>query len=189
MHLGLAGEYVASTDADVRYKATAESNVAPALVDTGTLAASHAGIHGLELAIQEGPFLLQSEYLGAVAAPDDASPVFFFGGYVSLSAFLTGEARPYDRGRGAFGMAVPNVPFSIGDRRWRGAVEAGVRYSYLDLDHGDVTGGRDHAVSVGINWYWNQHVRLMFDYGITAVTGSKPDGTLQVFQTRLQLVY
>ena len=189
IHLGVAGEYVLSTSASVRYKATPESSLAPPLVDTGRVDASHAGVHGLELAVQQGPFMLQSEYLGAVVAPSHDSPTLFFGGYVALSALLTGEVRPYDRRRGAFGMPVPTIPFSFRDRRWRGAWEVGMRYSYLDLDAGGVTGGRDHALSFGVNWYWNRHVRLMADYGLTAVIGDKPNGTLHVFQTRLQLVY
>jgi phosphate-selective porin OprO/OprP len=189
VHLGFAGQYVHSTDADVRYKASAESFFAPALVDTGSIDASNAGVHGLELAIQDGPFLLQSEYLGAVVAPRRHDPALFYGGYLQLSALLTGEVRPYDRRRGAFGMPVPMVPFSLRDRVWRGAWEVGLRYSYLDLDAGGVAGGRDHALSVGVNWYWNRHVRLMADYGFTSIIGDKPDGTLHIFQTRLQLVY
>ena len=189
VHLGLAGEYVLSTSASVHYKATPESSLAPPLVDTGTIAASHAGVHGLELAIQRGPFLVQSEYLGSVVAPEDRPAALFFGGYVSISALLTGEARPYDRRRGAFGMPIPTVPFSLRDRLWHGAVEIGMRYSYLDLDAGGVSGGRDHALSFGLNWYWNRHLRIMADYALTVVTGDKPDGTLQAFQTRLQLVY
>ena len=178
-----------STSASVHYKATPESALAPPLVDTGSIDASHAGVQGLELMLQQGPFLLQSEYLGSVVAPDHGSAALFFGGYAALSALLTGEVRPYDRRRGAFGMPVPAVPFSFAERRWRGAWEVGMRYSYLDLDAGGVAGGRDHALSFGVNWYWNRHLRLMADYGLTAVIGGKPDGTLHIFQTRLQLVY
>ena len=103
---------------------------------------------------------------------------------------LTGEVRPYDRHLRAFGMVEPAVPFAPRERhRRRGAFEIGARYSYLDLDGGGGGGGRDHAVSVGLNWYWNRHVRVMADYGLTIVGGDQPDGTLQVFQSRLQLVY
>ena len=189
VHLGLAGSYVLSTSSSLRYKANPESALAPPLVDTGTVAAEHAGVHGVELAVQRGPFLLQSEYLGAVVAPEERSPALFWGGYVALSALLTGEARPYDRRRGAFGMPVPAVPFSFRERRWRGAFEVGVRYSYLDLDAGGAGGGRDHALSLGLNWYWNRHLRIMADYALNVVGSDQPDGTLQVFQTRLQLVY
>lgn len=189
VHLGLAGEFVLSSSASVRYKATPESSFAPALVDTGKMDASHAGVHGFELAIQQGSFLLQSEYLGSVVPPDGGRTALFWGGYVAISTLLTGEVRPYDRRRGAFGMPVPDVPFSLRERQWRGAWEIGMRYSYLDLDAGGVAGGRDHALSFGINWYWNRHLRVMADYGLTMVTGDKPDGTLQVFQSRLQLVY
>ena len=189
LHLGIAGQYVLSTAAHIRYKANPESYFAPALVDTGTIAASHAGVYGLELALQRGPLLLQSEQLGAVVAPDHDAERFLFGGYTQLSWLATGETRPYDHRRGAFGMPTPFVPFSPRERRWRGAVELGARYAYLDLDAGPVHGGRDHALSLGINWYWNRHVRVMADYAVTFVAGAKPNGSLQAFQTRLQLVY
>jgi phosphate-selective porin OprO/OprP len=112
-----------------------------------------------------------------------------FGDYVAAGWLLTGEVRPYDRPRGAFGMPTPHIPFSFRDRQWRGAWEVGARWSYLDLDAPGITGGRDHAFSLGLNWYWNPHVRLMLDYGATLVDGRKPDGTVHVVQTRMQLVY
>ena len=51
VHLCVAGQYVFGPSAAVRDKATAESALAPALVDTGRIDASHAGLHGLELAV------------------------------------------------------------------------------------------------------------------------------------------
>ena len=159
------------------------------MVDTGRLTADHAFLHGFELALQHGPVLLQTEHMGSVVDTDAHGPELFWGSYVALSVLLTGEVRPYDRRRGAFGMPKPIEPFSIREHRWRGAWEVGMRYSYLDLDAPGVAGGRDHALSFGVNWYWNRHLRLMFDYGLTFVVGEQPHGSVHVLQSRLQLVY
>jgi phosphate-selective porin OprO and OprP len=189
LHLGLSLEYVVSSSTEVRYTARPESKLAPELLDTGELDASGAGVHGIEAALASGPWLFQTEYLGsAVQSAGDESP-FFWGGYVMASRVLTGEARPYDRGAGAFGMLVPSSPVSPRRWQWRGAWEVGVRYSYLSLHSGGIRGGRSHAVSLGVNWSWSRHVRVMADYGATVIGGRPDDGSVHVFQTRLQLVY
>jgi phosphate-selective porin OprO/OprP len=191
LHLGVSIQYVVSSADLVRYTARPESKLAPELLDTGDIDADQATVSALELAYASGPWLLQTEYLGSNVALEDAagSNPFFWGGYVWVSRTLTGEARPYDKRDGVFGMLEPSSPVSIRDCRWRGAWEVGVRYSYLTLDSANVRGGNSHALSLGVNWYWNRHLRLMFDYGATLVGGVPDDGSVHVFQTRLQIVY
>jgi phosphate-selective porin OprO/OprP len=62
---------------------------------------------------------------------------------------------------------------TIGDREtgW-GAWELTARFSYLDLSsantplgpNGQLVGIRLPQSTVGVNWYWTDHMRLMFNY-------------------------
>jgi len=189
LHLGFSAQYVVSSAARVRYTARPESKLAPQLLDTGDIDAKQAAVSALELAYASGPWLLQSEYLGSNVEETSGENPFFWGGYVWITRSLTGESRPYDRRQGVFGMLEPSSPVSIRERRWRGAWEVGIRYSYLTLESGNVRGGQSHATSLGVNWYWNRHLRFMIDYGLTFVGGVPDHGTVSVFQTRMQIVY
>jgi len=66
--------------------------------------------------------------------------------------FLTGEHRAYNKSLGAFSGFAPTHPVRIRNRTW-GALELGVRYSYIDLTDGPIEGGRMSILMPGVNWY------------------------------------
>ena len=88
--------------------------------------------------------------------------------YVQTSYFLTGETMA-SRGR-----VKPLRPFDL--RRGRlgpGAWETVFRYADLSLGREVFTAGladpnnwtnRLYATDLGINWYWNQYIRVLFDW-------------------------
>jgi phosphate-selective porin OprO and OprP len=81
---------------------------------------------------------------------------------------LTGETHPYNAAAAAYGGIKPAHPFDINGGGW-GAWEIAARYSTMDLNNligttTGVAGGRQNVVTVGLNWYANSNVRLMFDY-------------------------
>src|SRR5207237_423084 len=95
------------------------------LVDTGLLTASSSTQVGAELLYVHGPFSLQAEY-GWASANDTVVPnpgktgpknltlgdVWFDGGYVQLSYFLTGENRRYDRRYGRLSRTTLDSPYT-----------------------------------------------------------------------------
>jgi hypothetical protein len=39
-----------------------------------------------------------------------------------------------------------------------------LRYSTVDLDGGSIQGGREHDWTLGVNWYFGQHLKLQANY-------------------------
>lgn len=186
LHLGLSGSVLYAGESIVRYRSRPESHLAPYLVDTGEMKADGAYTAGFETAWVNGPLCLQGEALHSWLQGQDGRNSDFGGIYASASWFLTGESRPYDRRTGTFGRVIPKRDFHFDGGGW-GAWEVAARYSYLNLNNGDVDGGRLSMFMAGVNWYLHSHVKWRFDYGFGHVSGRQPDGNLNLFQTRLEL--
>jgi phosphate-selective porin OprO/OprP len=98
---------------------------------------------------------------------------WFNGGYLQLGYFLTGENRTYDRRLGTVGgtyIASPYTPFWLTkaeDGKWlfgRGAWELAARWNYLDLNNGDIAGGKSNALELGVNWFLTTNLKFQFMY-------------------------
>jgi phosphate-selective porin len=61
------------------------------------------------------------------------------------------------------------------------------RYSFVNLNSADVTGGRLSELMTGVNWYLHSHVKWRFEYGFGHVTGRQPEGNLNILQTRMEV--
>ncbi len=122
--------------------------------------ANNVRMFNLEFAKQQGPFMLEAEYTNAfVHRIQDASSrgtLRFDGWNTQVRYLLTGESHAYDVRNGQFGSVTPNSK--------NGAVEIAARYDYINLNNKDVRGGSEHDVTVGLNWFVNQQVRLSANY-------------------------
>jgi phosphate-selective porin OprO/OprP len=182
LHLGAACS-IRNPDT-ARYRSRPEAHLAQYFVDTTSLATDEAGVVGIESALVCGPFSLQGEYMMAdVDGKDGASSPTFDGFYVQGSYFLTGEHRKYKASSGAFDRVKPRENYSYKDGG-SGAWEVAARYSQIDLDDGSVTGGELKDVTVGLNWYLNPNMRIMWDY-IRADLDNVGDSNL--FMMRMQI--
>jgi len=183
-------------------------------VDTGLITAASSSILGTELLYIHGPFSVQAEY--TLASANDASfpnaaghlthiaTPWFDGGYLQLSYFLTGENRRYDRRYGRLSrnaIGSPFVPFWFTegeDGRWlfgRGAWELAARYNHLDLNSGPILGGQTDAYEMGVNWYLNANLKIMFEYlhqvryGKGTSSGGTLPGDIDGLGIRTQLMF
>ncbi|MBD3427039.1 MAG: hypothetical protein GF409_07425 [Candidatus Omnitrophica bacterium] len=147
---------------------------------------------GFESAFVWGPLSLQGEFIQtwvdkAYDGNADPDTAYFYGAYAYISYFLTGEHRIFDKDSAEFKNVEPRENFSIKDGTW-GAWEVAARYSYLDLDEKDVSinGGILNDVTLGVNWYLNPNMKLMFNYVHTHRNGV---GYADGIQTRCQIEF
>lgn len=162
LHLGAAYSYRNPDDA-LRYRERPEAHLTSRFVDTGTFASDRVDLWGLEAAWVSGPLSVQAEYIRTDADRTGAgSDVDFDGYYVQASYFLTGEHRNYKASSGAFSRVKPKNNFRLGGSP--GAWEVALRYSELDLDDKDITGGRLENMTAGLNWHLNPNMRIMWNY-------------------------
>ncbi len=129
---------------------------------------------GFEVGGTSGPFHVQAEYFDGESNNTDLSGYYLQAGYI-----FTGETRPYKGG-------VYKRPKPSGKG---GAWEGVVRYEDGDGNHGDIELGRTDAkaVTLGVNWYATNNVRLGVSYQDGEDNLTTDDGS--EFRVRLQLTY
>ena len=168
VHLGTSYS-IRHMDAVVRYRSRPEVNItAQRFVDTGNYFTRDISMIGAEAATVWGPFHAEAEYIVPnMAADNNVARVGnqpdpnFHGYYVQAGYFLTGETRPYKTSSGTFDRVKPLKPYGQGGY---GAWEVAGRLSYLDLDDDRIDGGKLWDYTLGLNWYVNNNVRLMWNY-------------------------
>ena len=181
----------------VRFRSKPESNPingpnAGRLVDTGNIP---GGVQyytqvGAELAGVYGPFSVQGEYIRTDVDRSVGDNLVFDGYYGYASWFLTGESRNYKADKGIFDIITPNKPFSL-MTGGLGAWELAARYSEIDLNDDDISGGRERNITAGLNWYPNSYIRFMANYiHVLDLDGGPFNGEdLDIFQVRAQVAY
>ncbi|MCB1561994.1 MAG: hypothetical protein KDJ75_00315 [Alphaproteobacteria bacterium] len=162
LHLGAGVSYRKPTG-NVRFSAKPAGD-GDNIIDTGNFASvDDVTVYGLEAAGVVGPLSLQGEYFKAdVSRSGGNSDADFDGYYAQAGWLLTGESRPYKGKSGNFGRVKPSEPFSLKNGGW-GAWELLARYENTDLNDAGagITGGELDNVTLGVNWYLTDHVRLM----------------------------
>lgn len=188
VHLGLSASFLFSGQDNIQYRSRPESFAAPYVVDTGRIDASTSIQYGLEAAWRQGSRLVQAELLQSFVRGAGGDDSDFWGGYAFASWILTGERRPYDAASGTFGRLTPRRDFRLSGPGW-GAVAVSQRVSYLDLSSGQVRGGEMLSATSGVSWYWNAHVRVMFNYVFADVTDGPDEGAVNVFESRFEFAF
>ncbi|MHC4395878.1 MAG: OprO/OprP family phosphate-selective porin [Planctomycetota bacterium] len=161
LHVGVAYSLRDPTSTE-QYKSAPEAHLAPYFVDTTAFTANTTCLLGLESALVYGPFSVQGEYMRADADRSGSPSATFDGFYIQGSYFLTGEYRKYSTSKGAFDRVKPKENFTYG--AGLGAWEVATRYSQIDLSDNGISGGKLKDITVGLNWYLNPNMRVMWNY-------------------------
>jgi phosphate-selective porin OprO/OprP len=192
VHLGASGSFRKVDDeGETKFDAGPESHVTEMeFLDTGKIKdVDSLARHGFEAAGVFGPLSLQGEWVETrLNRKEEGQDYEFAGYYLSGSWFITGESRAYIPETGVFGRIKPKSK--------KGALEAALRYSALDLSHRDITGGKEKNLTAGLNWYLNPHIRLSANYiQVDNDEDADANGDVQggddpcIFQTRFQLAF
>jgi phosphate-selective porin OprO/OprP len=151
---------------DIRLRERIELRIDPTRVlDTHTIQnVDDVRVLSAEIGGAIGPFHAQGEYFDYSVSRFIGSDLHFKGGYVQAGYILTGEKRKYLQHDAAFGGVHPDNPFFWDTAGGIGAWEIAARYSYMDLNDNLVFGGKQENITVGLNWYLNDNIRLMFNW-------------------------
>lgn len=184
LHLGLSASVVLAGGGTLRYRARAESILSPYLADSGEIDGDSAFV-GLEAAWRRGPLSFQGELLRSFIDADEEGSLGFHGAYAQVVWAVTGETRPYDRGRAIWTRLAPARPFAPRAGAW-GALELTARSSWLDLDDGSIRGGRLWTASFGPTWTLERWLRVLGGYVFAHPTRSDEQDA-HVVQVRIEL--
>ncbi len=192
LNLSVGSMHQAANDGQLRYRARFELRNGNEL-EQPTLAQVQGALHDAwmvqpELFFNCGSFNVQAEW--AFMAVDQTAgaaftavgnqtaglprgtrgDLYWNGGYVSLSYFLTGEARSFDRTWKTPDRVVPfeNVfSFRDGANHWNlggGAWQVLARWNYFDMNSKGINGGVLNGLTLGVNWFLNPNARLMWNF-------------------------
>ncbi|HKY91294.1 MAG TPA: porin [Nevskiaceae bacterium] len=144
----------------------------------------------LEFRFAEGPWWLQSDYFINRNERGTGGDLKFSSWYVEGGWFITGEQSVFSP-LAISGQVAPAPRFKPRDGRY-GAWELQARYSELDLTSRELAGGgppftqgaKMHSVTLGVNWYLNQHVEMGVNY-VHSIREDLDDAAFDTIQTRI----
>lgn len=210
IHLGAAYEFtgantssiVSSTDAKT-FKAVPEANLELPFA-TAVIPCNTYQLFGLEAAMIDGPWLVQSEYVSTLLSPLTGKEIYMPSAYLETTYILTGENHNYDRAGKFVAGVTPYEPFfRVRDQDGKicqgwGAWELAARVSYIDLNNDQMgtpgnssdTGGRMLDYTAGLNWYLTPNCSFKFNYihsDLALATGAHPGKSFaDIFGTRFE---
>lgn len=186
VHLGVAASLRSPNDDEVSYKDNRSMHLAPNLSEfTAGLTADEVTLFGLEAAYLSGPLSVQGEY--TQSSVDDAADSSFGAYYLQFAYTLTGESRGYKTSDGVFESIKPSAAYGSGSGS--GAWELVARHSAIDLSDGGgaaLGGGEISSNTLGLNWYLNSNVRVMFNLDSTEL---EDVGTQEGLGVRFQVTF
>lgn len=161
-------------------------------VNTGQITdAERENSYGLEAALISGALHMQAELHSVTVKRKGLEDPTFLGGAIELGLFLTNDQREYKGG--VFKGTKVNQPISSGGI---GAWQVNFRYDYLDLEDGEVLGGKQDGFMASLIWLPVDNVRLLMSYGHLSyrgvaeiVSGAPDDFSVNVWGVRSQVSF
>lgn len=184
LHLGINYRYGKVADDQIQLRSRPEANPAPYFITTGKFSATHSNHIGYEMYFQSGKWLLGSEYYWHKFSSVTENNPLFNGGELMISYILTGESRRYATSTSIYGFVpVKKSVFKGG----LGEIDALLRFSTLDLNGGNIQGGKFWRLTPMFNWYLSPELRFELGYGYGVLDRFGIKGITQFFQSRIQL--
>lgn len=179
LHFGVA--YVNyDTDADsFRVRARPNADLATVrLVDAGNMTdtdrVATTSVEGLWV---QGPFKLQGEYYSSDIKRYRHKNYKSTAGYLSGVWNVTGETWSYKGGTP--GTPLPAEPAS-------GMWQLGLRYDTIDLNDGNVLGGKMNTWTAGVNWYLRSNFKFALNYVMVDSEKKRISDNPNILEARVQ---
>jgi phosphate-selective porin OprO/OprP len=182
VHLAVMGRLVEPDGGKFQAKSKPEAYLAPNYVDTGKFDSDHARTLGFEAFYRTGPWLFGGEWGWQTMDAPAAGDPMFHGGNLSAAWFVTGETRGYNMVSGYFKAVSPTRTVFEGGP---GAVEVALNYSYIDLDAGNLRGGKFWKITPLVKWHLMDYMRVELGYGYGVLDRFDLEGKTHFFQGRL----
>jgi phosphate-selective porin OprO/OprP len=183
LHIGIMVREGRPEDDLIKQRSRPEMFLAPYFVDTGQFGATHASTRGFEVYYRAKNLLLGTEQNFQHVVSSGAGNPDFYGGEAVVSWVITGETRAYSTASGSFRSLSPaRTVFEGGPGAW----DAGLRFSYIDLNGGTLQGGKFWRLTPTVNWYLSDYLRVDLAYGYGVLDRFDLKGATQFFQARLQ---
>lgn len=163
LHIGGSFHYRDFNDAaaSTRYRARPFTHTTDQrLVNTGSIAATGEMGYGAELAYIRGRFHATAESSWIRAHRTGTLDPTFNGGYAEVGYLLTDDVTAYKGG--AYDRIRPKTPLGKGGM---GALQANLRYDWLDLTDAGIVGGSQQALGASLIWMPTDYVRFVANYG------------------------
>ena len=158
------------------------------LIVSGVTPRYDASIFCAELLFHWQALHAQLEFYGADAQGAGGAEPSFTGWYVEVGYFLVGGKRTYSTDKKGVDRPKIDQNFHAGGGG-PGAWQVAFRYDTIDLTDGGIAGGVQDTITFGVNWYWNPHMRVMFNYIWADISDGGPlgEGELNIFAMRFQV--
>jgi phosphate-selective porin OprO and OprP len=181
LHFGLSYINYSPSKDTVRLNPRPEADLANLrLIDTlGLTDVDGARQIGLEAMYLAGPLKIAAEYVDASYARKINKNYGADSWYVSGVYNLTGDKFQYRNGM--YTLPVPGDEVA-------GLWQVGARYSRTNLNDGLVQGGKQDALTLGVNWYWRLNFKFMANYNIVKTERGIFENDPSVVELRAQIM-
>lgn len=182
LHLGINGSYqkIESFDKSLSFKSETPDIIKKTIANTGSIDDIKSYKQYIpEVRYQNGPLSINLEYYKSYLERKNRKNLKFSGGYISASYFLSNSFYKY-------GIEDGTPEFVINSKN---AIEIISRYSYLDLNDKEISGGKVDSYDFGANYYFNDNAKIMLSYVIDKTRKSSfiLNKTSQLLIARIQL--
>lgn len=189
VHLGTGITYEKHDDHEMSYASRPEAHMAPRYLKINVDKTKNINEINGELVVVYNCLALHSEYTFAGVRTGDNSVLKendygFYSFFGTLSWFITGEHKNYSKKKSTFGRISPKK--NLGTKGGFGAIEIALRYSTLNLNDKDLSGGEMNNITAGINWYLNPVTRITFNYVHSNIYEL---GISNIYQMRFQIAF
>ena len=165
----------------LRYKQNLESKaVEEKYVSTKIKLVEKRNVKNYDILYLDNKYMLEAGYMDSTVKAQKGE-YNFYSYFVEGSYFLVGRGKRFNTKFSKFAKLKPTKD---------GAVEVGLRYSYVDMNDKDEQGGEQTNYNFTCNWYISPEFKVMTNYILALPKNTDDyDGVINIYQMRLLFTF